>query len=143
MVDFDVDDMNQGKSARGATEVSNAYTLRMPQCPSNAKQVAVNWPPAERAYPVGRRDAGESFGKFSDQTGIPKTTVQSVVKNAQKCNTTESLPCTGLRKTDIRIERRLCREVRKDATSRRVPLKEGRKNYIPCILRVKKYLLCN
>jgi hypothetical protein len=61
--------------------------------------------PAERAYLVGRREAGESFGKISDRTGIPKTTIQSVVKNAQKRDTTESLPCAGPRKTDIRTER--------------------------------------
>jgi len=85
--------------------------------------------PAERAYLVGRHDAGQSLGKISNETSIPKSTVQSVVENAQKRDTTESLPRTGPRKTDARTERRLLQEVRKNATSRRVPLKELSTNF--------------
>jgi hypothetical protein len=86
---------------------------------------------AERAYLVGRYDTGESFSKISDQTGIPKSTIQSVIKNSKKHSTTESLPYTGPRKTDIRTECQLYREVRKDATSCRVPLKELSTNFQP------------
>jgi len=57
-----------------------------PSMPKQRKTSRRELTPAERTYLVGRRDAGKSFGKISDQTGIPKTTIQCVVKNAQNHN---------------------------------------------------------
>ena len=35
--------------------------------------------PTMRAYLKGRHDAEESYGKISHATGVPKTTIQSIV----------------------------------------------------------------
>jgi hypothetical protein len=87
--------------------------------------------PAERAYLVDRRDAGESFDKIFKETGVHKTTIQNTVKNAQQRNTTKSLPRADPRKTNTRTERQLYREARKSAANRRVPLKELAINFQP------------
>jgi hypothetical protein len=40
--------------------------------------------PIERAYLVGRHDAGESFDKIFQQTDVPKSTIASIIHNAQQ-----------------------------------------------------------
>jgi hypothetical protein len=74
--------------------------------------------PTERAYLVGRHDAGDSFDKISHQTGIPKSTIADTIHNTQQRGTTESLPRSAPRKTDIRADRRLYREVHKGKQGR-------------------------
>jgi hypothetical protein len=74
--------------------------------------------PIERAYLVGRRDAGESFDQISRETGVPKTTVIDTVHNTKKRGSTESLPRGGPRKTDARTNRRLFRETRRGPKNR-------------------------
>jgi hypothetical protein len=94
------------------------YTTRTPSTssmPTQRKTIRRELTPVERAYIVGRHDAGESLGKISKKTGIPKSTVGDTIYNNQKRGTIESLPRAGPRKTDIRTDRKLCREVRKDA----------------------------
>jgi hypothetical protein len=48
--------------------------------------------PVERAYLVGRHDAGDSFDKISNQMGIPKSTIADTIHHTQEHGTTESLP---------------------------------------------------
>jgi transposase len=91
--------------------------------------------PTKRAYLVGRRDAGESFGQISSKTGIPKSTVIDTVKNASERGTTKSLPRGGPRKTDPRDDRILCREAKKDFQARRVPLAQLQANIQPHLCR--------
>jgi Transposase len=87
--------------------------------------------PVERAYLVGRHDAGDSFDKISDQTGIPKSTIADTIHNAQERSTTKSLPRTGPCKTDARTDRRLYHEVHKGRQGCRVPFKELQSNFQP------------
>jgi hypothetical protein len=91
--------------------------------------------PIERAYLVGRCDAGESFGHISSETGVPKTTVIDTVKNASERGTTTSLPRGGPCKTDIRDERILRREARKGPQARRIPLAQLQHNIQPPLSR--------
>jgi hypothetical protein len=78
--------------------------------------------PVERAYLVGRRKAGESFGHISSETGVPKTTVIDTIKNTSERGTTTSLPQGRPCKTDPRDERILHHEARKGRQAHRVPL---------------------
>ena len=78
--------------------------------------------PVERAYLIGRHDAGESFDKISHETGVPKTTIVDTFQNAENRGSTISLPRARPRKTDLRDDRILCREVRKGPKARRIPL---------------------
>jgi len=89
----------------------------------------------ERAYLVGRHDAGESFGQISHETGIPKTTIVDTVHNATERGNTNSLPRPHPRKTDARTDRRLCRDTRRDPSTRRIPLAELQVNFQPSISR--------
>lgn len=91
--------------------------------------------PTERAYLVGRHDAGESFGHISSETGIPKTTVIDTVKKASERGTTTSLPRGGPRKTDLRDEHILCREAKKGFQARRIPLAQLQLNIQPSLSR--------
>src|SRR5438046_7504409 len=47
--------------------------------------------PIERAYLVGRHDAGESFGHISSETSVPKSTIIDTVKNTSEYSDTKSL----------------------------------------------------
>ena len=58
--------------------------------------------PVERAYLVGKHDAGESFGQISHETSIPKSTVVDTVQNVKKRGNTNSLPRSRPCKTDLR-----------------------------------------
>ena len=91
--------------------------------------------PIERAYLLGRRDAGESFGQISCETGVPKTTVVDTVRKAKERGNTNSLPHSHPRKTDLRDDRILCREVRKNPRARRMPLAELQANFQPHLSR--------
>jgi hypothetical protein len=99
--------------------------------PSQPKTSRRELTPAERAYLVGRHDAGESFGKISKTTKIPKSTLIDTIQNAKKGESTESLPRAASRKTDVRDNRRLYRETRKGPKSRRAPLGELQANFQP------------
>jgi hypothetical protein len=72
--------------------------------PTQHKTSRCELTPAERAYLVGQHDAGESLGKISNQTGILKSTIQSIIKNTQKYNIIESLLYTGFYKANIRTK---------------------------------------
>ena len=89
----------------------------------------------ERAYLVGRHDAGESFGQISHETGIPKTTIVDTIHNATERGNTNSLPRPHPRKTDARTDRRLCRDTRRDPSTRRIPLAKLQVNFQPSISR--------
>jgi transposase len=91
--------------------------------------------PVERAYLVGRHDAGQSFGQISQETGTPKSTVVDTIHNAQKRDQLNSLPRARPRKTDARTDRKLRREVRKTPESRRKLLAEIEANFQPHISR--------
>jgi hypothetical protein len=94
------------------------YTTRTPSTssmPTQRKTIRCKLMPVERAYIVGRHDAGEGLGKISKKTGIPKSTVGDTIYNNQKHDTIKSLPRTGPCKTDTRTDRKLCCEMRKDA----------------------------
>jgi len=91
--------------------------------------------PIERAYLVGRHDAGESFGHISSETGVPKSTIIDTVKNASEHSDTKSLPRGGQRKSDLRDNRILCREVRKGPQARRMPFAELQANIQPQLSR--------
>jgi len=89
--------------------------------------------PIERAYLIGRHDASESFNHISHETGVPKTTVINTVQNAKTQSTTNSLPRSRPRKTDVRDDRILCREARKGPRARRIPLAAFQANIQPCL----------
>jgi transposase len=91
--------------------------------------------PIERAYLVGRHDAGESSRQISHETGVPKSTVIDTIHNAKECGHTNSLPCSRPRKTDIRDDRILRREAKKSARSYRMPLAELQANFQPPLSR--------
>src|SRR5256886_6042415 len=87
--------------------------------------------PIERAYLVGKHDAGESFGQISRETDVPKSTVTDTLQNTEERSHTQSLPHTRPRKTDIRDDRILLREGRKGPHARRMPLAELQANIQP------------
>ena len=99
--------------------------------PAQRKTTRHGFDPIERAYLVGRRDAGESFGQISRETGVPKSTVIDTVQNTKKWTYTKSLPRARPRKTDVRDDRILLREVRKGPQARRMPLAELQANIQP------------
>ena len=99
--------------------------------PAQRKTTRHELDPIERAYLVGRRDAGESFGQISRETGVPKSTVIDTVQNTKKRSYTKSLPCARPRKTDVRDDRILLREVRKGPQACRMPLAELQANIQP------------
>jgi transposase len=103
--------------------------------PAQRKTTRHELSPVERAYLVGRRDAGESFGQISQETGVPKSTVIDTVKNTNERGNTQSLPRGPSRKTDIRDDWILRREARKSPQARRVPLAELQANFQPYLSR--------
>ena len=103
--------------------------------PAQRKTTRHELDPIERAYLVGRRDAGESFGQISRETGVPKSTVIDTVQNTKKRSYTKSLPRARPRKTDVRDDRILLREVRKGPQARRMPLAELQANIQPPLSR--------
>ena len=78
--------------------------------------------PVERAYLIGRHDAGESFDKISHETGVPKTMIVDTFQNAKNRGSAISLPRAHPCKTDLQDNQILCREVRKGPKARRIPL---------------------
>ena len=74
--------------------------------------------PVERAYLVGRHDAGKNFDQISHKTGILKTTIVDTIHNAKERGNTNSLSCASPCKTDARTDRRLCCDIRKNQKTR-------------------------
>jgi hypothetical protein len=101
------------------------------QCKTSRRELT----PVERAYLMGRHDAGESFDQISHKTGIPKTTIVDTVHNTIERGNTNSLPRTHPRATDMRTDHRLCRDTRRNPSARRIPLAELQANFQPSISR--------
>ena len=70
-------------TGKRVSRVNNMNTLYSPM-PTQRKTSRHELTPIERAYLLGRRDAGESFGQISCETGVPKTTVVNTVHNAKE-----------------------------------------------------------
>ena len=69
--------------------------------------------PTMRAYLKGRHDAGESYGKISHTTGVPKTTIQSIVAATHQIKYKSARPGRP-RETSIRTDRAIVRAALSD-----------------------------
>src|SRR5437773_5574768 len=81
-------------------EINNTNASNCPM-PTQRKAKHHELNPVERAYLIGRHDAGESFDKISHETGVPKTTIVDTFQNAENRGSTISLPRACSRKTDL------------------------------------------
>ncbi len=117
-------------SGQQATARNQQHERAMPPQPTTTRR---ELSPIERAYLVGRHDAGESSHQISHETGVPKSTVIDTIHNTAERGHTNSLPRSRPRKTDLRDNHILWREARKSARSRRIPLAELQANFQPLL----------
>src|SRR5438067_311956 len=100
--------------------------------PAQRKMTRRELSPIERAYLVGRHDAGESFGQISRETDVPKSTVIDTLQNTEERGHTQSLPLSLQAETGIRDDRILLRD---GPQARRMPLAELQANIQPPLSR--------
>jgi hypothetical protein len=85
----------------------------MPQQQRVNKTARKELSPIDRAMIIGRRDAGQTFLKIHQDTGVPLTTIKDTIKRRNN-DQLKSLPRQCPRKTSARKDRQIIRSARTD-----------------------------